>query len=235
MNGELKLREEFFQRLRRTSFWVTSLLVLAAAGMGLFVSWRQGASPGLLLGMGLLAMGLVAFGGRKGMRAQIERYRSYTIVVGEDALERRMEGFPPVRLALAEITRGVRIPGRGLTLYAQGPRPALYLPAALEDFEALAAWLERGKTFEVRPARRWRMGLVFLAMLLPTAALAVTLTATSRAVILACGIPAILILAASLFLTVSSPQLDRRTRRQMWWVLLPLLALGVKVWGALRP
>jgi hypothetical protein len=70
------------------------------------------------------------------------RWTSFEIALGEDAIAREIAGFPPVRIARAEVTAVEEIPAGLAVRDARGR--GLVVPRELEGYEgvrtALAAW-----------------------------------------------------------------------------------------------
>ena len=120
--------------------------LLATAAIVAFV-WAaalrpRGAGWGTLaFSLGLL-VALAAFSLGRRMRRLHERFRSFEIALEGDAISREVAGFPPLRIARAEVVEiGER--ADGIVVRAQGGA-AILVPRELDGYarvrEALAGW-----------------------------------------------------------------------------------------------
>jgi hypothetical protein len=114
------------------------LIVLAAYTGGL----RDGRGVDALVLPFALLLVLVVVSYVRRMARFRARWTSFEIALGEDAIAREVAGFPPVRIARAEVTAVEEIPA-GLAVRDGGGR-GLVVPRELEGYEgvraALAAW-----------------------------------------------------------------------------------------------
>jgi hypothetical protein len=123
------------------------LVSLAAAAAITIALWAgtlraQGSRPGALA-FALVLLALLAFLSlRRRLRRLHARWSSFEVRIGEDAIEREVSGFPPVRIARAELA-GVDERPAGLVVRDRAGR-AILVPREVEGYaharEMLAGW-----------------------------------------------------------------------------------------------
>lgn len=142
-----RLRADAMAALRRrldrrfaATLLATALLVVLAFASGL----RGGGLGGwgtLAVGLGLLAA-LAAWSYRRRIRTFRARWESFTVVLGEDAVSRSVDGHPELRIVRAEVAEVGEAPA-GLVIRAR-TGSALVVPREIEGYErlrsALSAW-----------------------------------------------------------------------------------------------
>jgi hypothetical protein len=128
---------------RRTNRrFVATLAAAALLVGGLFVSAQRGAGSGprvLVFGYALLAA-LAAVSYRRRMVRFRARWTTFEIALDDDGVSRTVEGFPPVRLARADVAAVEEGP-RGLAVRDRAGR-GLLVPRELDGYERLRAALE---------------------------------------------------------------------------------------------
>lgn len=106
----------------------------------------KGAGWGTLAFSLALLLALAAFSLRRRMRRLHARWASFEIALDEDAIARQVSGFPPVRIARAEV-EGIGERADGIVVRARGGA-ALLVPRDIDGYarlrEALAAWRAGG-------------------------------------------------------------------------------------------
>jgi hypothetical protein len=115
------------------------LIVIAAYAGGL----RDGRGMDALLFPFALLVVLVVVSYRRRMARFRARWASYEIALADDAIAREIAGFPPVRIARAEVASIEELPS-GLAV-RDGRGRGLVVPRELEGYEgvreALEAWM----------------------------------------------------------------------------------------------
>jgi hypothetical protein len=127
----------------RRRFGVT-LVLTAAIVVGVWATAlrAQGAGVGaLLFSLGLLAA-LAALSIRRRMRRLHARWGSFVVTLDEAAVVREVDGFPPVRIARAEVEAVAELPA-GLLVRGRGGA-ALLVPRDVEGYARLRDALAAG-------------------------------------------------------------------------------------------
>ncbi len=124
--------------------FAATLLVTAAIVVALWSAALRPKGAGwgtLAFSLGLL-LALAAFSIGRRMRRLHARWGSFEIALGEDAIAREVAGFPPLRIARADV-EGIGERADGIVVRARGGT-ALLVPREIEGYarirEALAGW-----------------------------------------------------------------------------------------------
>jgi hypothetical protein len=120
-----------------------ALLVVGLFSAGL--RGREGGHASLAVGLGVLAV-LAFWSWRRRITRFRARWASYTVVLGPDAVERTVEGYPDVRIARADVAAVGDTPG-GLVVRGRSGE-AVAVPRELQGYErlreALLGWRPAG-------------------------------------------------------------------------------------------
>jgi hypothetical protein len=225
-----KLSPDFLQTLRRRMLLTVPLAVFAVTvGIGVTLA-RQDASA-IYIVLPIVAVALIV-GLRRGYTRQVEQARTFEIELDADRLTRSMPPFPSLTLHRDDVTRIEEHTGGEITLHARERTQSLRIPADIERrdelLETLAAWNTIEKAGKVQ-APLWP----FASSILVIAAFAVTVTSENRLTVIIVGTLLFLALITCSVLLIRTKQLDAKTRRLGLVVLLPAIAVLVKVLSVL--
>ncbi|MFY9824289.1 MAG: hypothetical protein WAM82_23135 [Thermoanaerobaculia bacterium] len=235
MQEEHRLKDEYFPRLRRAYFARGVPFAVVAVSLGLFLGLRQSGDWTIAAVMIVLFSGMIGVTVKKGLQKQMDGFRTFRIVLDDDSITRIQDGLPDITLRGAEIRRIVEVTGRGIGVYGQGMLQQFNIPWEIEGFERLRQRLEQWQPVVSKEPKSYSTYLIALAVLAPLAGLVVVETAQSKAVILGVGIPVLVVYAFCGVVMFRSPNVDKRSRKVAWLMLLLILVLVVKIWSALRP
>lgn len=228
MTTEHRLSETFFRGLtkRILSFTVPLMLLSVAAG------WY--ASKGGIdstAGVGLVVVtAAIAFSAARTVRQQKRSFRSFCIRVEADRLVRLQDGYPPVEIAFADITKIIEQAPHGLTVQGAGPQQTIFLFATLERFEELRARLAAHHPIEPCVPTFWSLPKLLGLILGPLVAVIVVFRSDSPPVVWIAGLVALGILSSCALTVARSPHFEQSTKRGLWWLIPVFLTIVLKMW-----
>ena len=168
--------------------------------------------------------------GRTAQKTARTVWSSYEIELHPDRIVRRQANTPDLELDRASVTALQEVPGKALNVIGATRAQVVSVPALISDYESIRAELLQWHS--AAPIKRPDRGLPMVAVAVFTS-VGLFVMAFSRSVP-----PLVGALAAGalspLFVYVlwhvpRSPHFDARTRRAVWWSVLPLLALVMRV------
>ncbi len=230
MTGTYKLGPRFFEKLRRRMIIVGLPLVLIALGGGaLFAAARQGSSSTALIIAPVILLVLI-FGFRSTLKQVQKNWGSYRLEVEPDALSRTQDNYAPLRIARDEISRVVEYSGGSLVVHAASPKREIIIPNTLEGYEEVKALLGQWHAIEREDNRSPQNTLLlFGTVILTMAAFGVVLLGQDRTLVLVVGTLFLLALVGCLVYIQRSSAIDRKAKRNAWWVLLPILMTAARL------
>ncbi|HYI11127.1 MAG TPA: hypothetical protein VEK57_18870 [Thermoanaerobaculia bacterium] len=219
-----KLSPAFLQAHRRRTLLSVPLLLLIVFG-GTAAMSRQVGSQALIIVLPIIGIALV-YAMWRAFQRQVVLARSFELDVQPDRLTRTLQDFPALTLHRADVVRIEHHRGGEITLHARERAQSLRIPAGVDRRDELLGELAGWGTIEsAGPVQSQGWGVA--ASVLVVAAFAVTVNATSRAVVAITGslLFATFVTCSILLFRSGNPKL----RRIAFIALLPALAVLVRV------
>ncbi len=227
------LSPAYFQRLRRTILWTTAAIIQASIAMGVLSGRMNAAGWASTIVIAAIIAAVIAITMYWSCEKQVARWQSFRVAISSDHVTRTQEGFDEVRVAPSSISRMVKIPGRGLMIYAGRAQPAIIVPDTLERFDDFCALVQRFGPIEARTRSlfpRWLAipaGLAFLGLYFAFERTADPRVKVGLGALIAC------LIAIGAWGLYGSPEIDQRTKKRFGWVVILLIVpLGVRMWSA---
>lgn len=231
--GEYRLSEAFARTVRRRTLRVGLPLGCLAVLVGVGVSAAQTGSTAQFVVVLPFCAAVILVSAYRGYRRQVRQARSVVIAVSPETVTWRMAGVRERSIARADVLRIDEHDSGELTIVSRDPRQSLRIPAEIEEREELkrelgtfASIQRAGKVH----ATRWPAAAGVVTML----AFAITMVSTTKWVVATVGSALAVGLLACAWLIWRNRNLDARTRRAAWFVLLPVAAVIARVVAALR-
>ena len=136
---------------RRFAATVAGVVVIIVAAYASGLRDEKRGLDVLVLPFALLLL-LAVFSYRRRMGRFRARWASFEIALGEDAISRDVQGFPPVRIARGEIASIIELP-TGLAVRDRGGR-GIVVPRDLEGYDRIRAALAEWSPIAPRPRGR---------------------------------------------------------------------------------
>ena len=229
---EFRLGEAFFQNFRRVTLTRTLPLMLLAGAAGFFMTRTGSDLPagfGMATGGAILLM--IAYSMRRSYRQQTERLRGFRVLLSAEGLRRNQPGLAEVFLHADQICRVVEYPGRSLTVHGPTPAQLIAIPATIEGFQQIRQILETWCPVEIGTSWSLAGQAPALSGVATLAALVTVYRSENAAIVTALGVALIGVLAWAFLSLRSNPNLDAKTKRSVWFVLLPMFAVAARVWS----
>ena len=224
-------------RLTGVIFAGTILFTLVLAYKMFGQTWHRDSIGSLLPAVVavLIVCGALASGLRKGLKQNQESWDSFELVIGDDFAIRRKKNFPELEIQRHEVTR-IRESTTGLYLETKVKDHTIGIPRALNDYEDAKERLSRWMPLVHEQPRGWTAPTRWMWMypVFMLAICAVFFLSGTKWVIVATGVPLILALSVGIWLIQRSVQFSTQIKRQSLVVVLPLLAIIVKLILAIR-
>lgn len=134
----------------------------------------------------------------------------------------------------SEIVRITEYPGQGLLIRGISRSLQIFVPSKLEGFSGLREQLEQWHSIEVRSTNSLLNALLpSLAGFGSVAACATVMLAQNQFVAISVGTVYLIVLCLAIASVQRSSLLDRKMKAQIWWALVPMLAIGLRVFLAI--
>lgn len=228
MTIEHRLSETFFQGLTKRILSFSIPLSLLALGAAWYMS--EAGTDGVSIISLVIVATVLAFTMARTLRRQKRSFRSFCIRVEEDRLARVQDGYPPLEIAFADITKISEQSPHGLTVQGSGPHQAIFLFSSLERFDELRARLAAHHPIEKSVPKFWSVPKLLGMILGPLVALVVVFRSDSPPVVWVAGCLALGVLACCVVTIARSPHVERSAKRGLWWMIPVVLSICLKMW-----
>ena len=240
---EYKLSQDFFAQIyKRLLIFAVPFMILAAA-MGLWIggSWiareedKSYFTSPIFFAVVVLVVLTLIFSFRRSWRQQKQMWSTYRLIADESSIKRTQDGLPDILIHYSDVSKVTEAPGIGLTVQTSIPSRQISVPATLEDYAEFRLELSKRFTIDATAGSRTRLAQIFTLFygLLTLVAITITFLATNRYIVLGTGTLLFLAQLLGLVIIQRSIHTTKQVKRNSWLVLVPLIAIGVRVFYAI--
>ncbi|GAA4435456.1 hypothetical protein GCM10023188_27460 [Pontibacter saemangeumensis] len=223
-------REGGFREIQKKALWTTVPLVALALTFGFGISYYNSGSSDfsalpfvVLIGLGAGGIGIF-----KGLNRQQELFRSYSLTIDEDAVQREQSNTTTLRIRKADIQEIVRCPNGSFLIKGKGQADIIVVSAQIGDYEDLEASLREIGEINSPVAKSLTERLILPFILGGLGLMAIVYLSTNRYLVLVSGTMLVSGLVWAVCQVQTSRNVDRKTKRSNWWTVVVILAvLGI--------
>jgi hypothetical protein len=152
----------------RSSYMPTLVLVVALSSVVFVVlGIRQGATPKLMMGYGLVMAAYIAYlviWYPRRMRRRLKQcWDTYDLEIGSDYLLRRQAGIPDLRLQFDEVQAVEHFQGRYLRVIGKTKSRVIAIPEGIDRFDQVLETVSSLRPVRVRTIEQWQKYRAFMA------------------------------------------------------------------------
>ena len=174
----------------------------------------------------LLAIGVGLY---RGMKRQKGLYESYTLVITNNFIGREQLNTPTISMYFNDVREIIRRSNGDFIIKGKEATDIITVPRQIEDYDQVEILLAQIKPIVNKSKDsffgKYRIVLPFLTITLMTAVYAVT----NKIVVAVAGLALIVIMLWSFMEVRKSKNIDAKTKRGMWWILLVLASVAAVV------
>lgn len=229
-----QLSEAYYKRLQSICLTSVPPMMLVLGGATIYMSSRDDDGVGTTIFVAVLLGVLIVGAMWRTYARQVAQGKSFLLTIHGDALARSQNGWPTVRLRAHELRRIVETPGRGLALYTDAKRVALYIPETLRSYDACKSTLSAWAPMETKRRNPLRSVLAITVVLAMVAAAVVVNTDDRPDVVAPLGAALVVLASVGFWRILTSPNFDKRAKRRMWVFPFVIADLIVRVLSVLH-
>lgn len=223
---QFKIRPNGFNEIKKQVLVRTiPLMVIAtAAGIAISVNGQQDSVNILPFVIPLAALA-IGFGLYRGIERQRELFESYTLSISDNRFIRTQANTPTIEIAFGNVHEIVKNSNGSFAIKGATSTDLIAVPAQVENLDRLEAVLNAVMPIAVlnKPAMSQKLTLPFVLF---TLALMVTVyKATNKLVVGVSGCLVTGIMVYSFITIQRSRNVDRKTKRASYWMILVLLSV----------
>ena len=230
MNYEFNNRENGFDEIKKEIILRTVLFAILSTGAGLTISHYNSSNHSndfiIYLFLIPIIICVLAYGINKGIKRQKEIFESYKLTITDNEVIREQANTPTIVIPNNSIKSIKKNSNGTLTIIGTNPTKTIGVPPQLENFKKLSQLLSDfspiNDSSNMSFIHKYKGILVSLIMILLMIAV---YTSTNKLIVGLSGAILTLGLGYSLYLIQISKNIDRKTKKGTWLLLIVLYSI----------
>ena len=222
---EFRIRENGFNEIRKrlivTMLIIFSAIFLIIILLPVFMSEAPGSFDTVPY-VGVLFAGICAFSMWTGIKKQRALFQSFVLRIDDEKVVRERLNTPTLVIHKNDIARITKHANGSFAIQGKSKLNPIVIPAQIENYPLLETMLNELRLVAVLTSKTVLEKLFIPISLSGAVLMGITIISRNETIILICSILIVLILSASLVLTQMNQNIDRKTKRLTWLVLIPL-------------
>jgi len=228
-----KLTPAFFSTLQTRYYFVAVPLVLISFFVMFLISVvgsevRIGTTV-----VGVLLLFIVSWGLFKSFAQQRKTWASYSLILENHSIKRVLDANTVIEIAKKEISRIREYPDGNIYVESEISKKGILIPSAIEDYHeirtVLAGWHEIESS---KGNRKINIAIILLVVVLVSLLMRIFYTGDNKIVSIILGIILLLVFVGTTIYAYNQ-SVDKRSRRALWWFLLPIFGILVRLYTLL--
>lgn len=224
---EFTIHPEGMKQLQKKTIIRLTILFAFIMGLILFLnapSETEEQQVNTLPYLAVLFLGITGFSIYNGLQRQKRMLSSYKLTITDDAITREMANVPTITIPKAEVTDIIKNDS-AYTIIGTSKINAIGIPAQVNDAATLEELLMHVRPLTVKSSRQWLNKYAWYVMLPAMGVMFLAFRSTNETISLLGGAAIVVVLTYSLIVIQRSKNVDTRTKRMSWFVLIPLLSI----------
>jgi hypothetical protein len=223
-----KIREGGFKEIKKQLLIRSLPIMLLAAAFGIIITFINSKSTTadvnvLPIIIPLIAIAL-AFGLYLGINRQKDLLRSYRLTLTNNLITREQVNTPTVSIYFTDVDQIVKNKNGSFIVKGKTATDLIVIPAQIEEYTELENLLLQIKPFSTKSNSFFQRYSIIISILTLVLMLCVY-TSTNKTIVALSGTTLVAILAWSFYVTRKSKNIDVKTKRSMWWVLIVMASI----------
>ncbi len=219
-------------------FWkkyIPTFLLVPAIGVAVVLYANNGANSNtgsllLIIPIMAIVLGLSAYRGSKKQRLLLESYR---LTVTGNLLTREQANTPEITIYFNEVTAITQYKNKSLLVRGKTATDYIVIPYGINDYEGLVATLSAIRPI-TPPKINNRQRMEIAGVLITVIALIAVYTLTNKIIVGISGVVAIILLVRGFYAVQTNKNIDRNTKRGLWWSIIVIVSVCMIVFYKLR-
>jgi len=230
---QFKIRQNGFNEIRRGALIKVIPILLLAAFVGLAISHfntsGQESDVNVYPFVIPLILGAIGFGIYRGINRQKEVFESYKLTIDNDSITREQYNMQTISISIADISEIRKNSNGSLIIKGKSSVDVIGVPTQIENFEKLEQLLSEIRNIldkDKEPFLQKHIGLFSILLAVMTLGLmAVIYLCENKIISGICGTVLLIILAFSFIEIQKSKNIDNKTKKGSWWLVLVVVSI----------
>lgn len=226
---QFKIRENGFKEIRKQillrSIPLTLIAMIAGLAIFEFNPNNSGSDINVYPFLIPILLGSMAFGLNKGFKRQKAIYDSYILEFDNEGVIRKQINTPSIRLEFNEITKIKKSNQGGLVISGKSQSDSIIIPAQIDDMTLIESILKENCTIEIGNSKPLVQRLIVPSVIILLGLMAVIYISTNKILVSVSGTITIAIMILSFVQIQGNKNMDKKTRRSSYWIIIVILSI----------
>jgi hypothetical protein len=234
MNNEFQIKENGFAEIKKAILIKTIPILMLAGGTAIAISYfnssRQSSDVNVLPFMIPILLVVIVNGIFKGLRRQKELFESYKLIVNEDEIVREQKNTPTISIPHNEIKSITKNSKGILTIVGNSKTEIIGVPTQIDNSERLEQLLSQIHLITNSDKQSFSQKYNIFVTLLTIGLMASVYLSTNKLIVGITGTLLLLILSYSFYEIRTNKNVDKKTKKITWWLILVLISIIVTMY-----
>lgn len=227
---EFKIKENGFNEIRKQILVRTIPLVLISATFGLVIVEYNSANSGhpevnVLPIVIPIILGAFAYGIFKAVKRQKRIYETYVVKIDDSCVIREQGNTPTIKILYTDIKKITKPIQGGIVIVGNNSSNVIFVPAQIDDMSGFEDTLLANSTVQMSQSKPLIQQLMIPIVLAIVGLMAVTYISTNKILVTISGTLLTAIMIVSFIKIQTNKNIDRKTRRSSYWVIVVILSI----------
>lgn len=227
---KFKTKQDGFKEIRKAIIIIGIQTSLLATFGGLvifhFNTNGQHSSVSILPFFIPMVLGVIAFGLYIGIKRQKVIFDSYILTIDNSGITREQYNTPKITIPNEDISEIVKNLNGSFTIKDKSSLNVIGVPSQINDYEKLEKLLSDIRQISIKKSEPFLQKFRGLLSILTVGLMVAVYISTDKIIIGVSGAVLLTILGNSLFEIQRSKNIDNKTKKVMWWLILLIVTIG---------
>lgn len=221
---QFKIRQDGFKEIRKAMLIKAIPISLLAAFGGLAISHfntnGQQSDVNVFPFVIPIVLGALAFGLYRGVNIQKEIFDSYILTLDENGVTREQHNTPTITISKADLSEIIKNSNGSFTIKGNSSVNMIGVPAQIDNYEQLEKSLSEIGQILTNNSEPFLQKYRGLLSILTIGLMAAVYISKNKIIVGVSGTVLLIVLGYSFFEVQRSKNVDNKTKKGMWWLIL---------------
>jgi hypothetical protein len=226
---QFKIRQDGFKEIRKAILIKTIPISLLTAFGGLAASYfttsGQQGDVNVFPFIIPIILGALAFGLYRGINRQKEIFDSYRLTLDNNGITREQHNTPTINISKADLSEIIKNPNGSFTIKGNSTVNVIGVPSQIDDYENLEISLAEIRQISTKNNEPFLQKFRALLSILVIGLMASVYISKDKIIVGISGTVLLVVLGYSFFEVQRSKNIDSKTKKGMWWLILVTVSI----------
>ena len=221
---QFKIKQDGFKEIRKAMLIKAIPISLLAALGGLVISHfntcGQQSDVNVFPFVIPIILGVLAFGLFRGVKRQKEIFDSYVLTLDNNSITREQHNTPTITITKADLNEIIKNSNGSFTLKGNSTVNVIGVPSQIDDYERLEKLLSEIGQISFKTSEPFLQKFRGLLSILTIGLMATVYISKHKVIVGISGTVLLVFLGYSFFEIQRSKNIDSKTKKGMWWLIL---------------